>query len=157
MIDNNKRPQAPTAPATPPAAPRVISPEEWLLERKLELVKTANCRDLFAELKANDAEIDTIGRIISDTMASLQEAKRQADEAEKLIALNVEGSNAEKRKADAIRLLREDQSYQGLLSQIRGYEATLADANLRHDSVKRNSRRIQMEIEYRTAVLEAIR
>lgn len=155
MIDQTKRPQTPTPPPAP--APRVISPEEWLLERKLELVKQGNCKDLFAELRANDAELDSIDKAIMDATANLQEARRQADESEKLVALNVEGSNADKRKAETIRLLKEDASYQGLLSQIRGYEATLADANIRHDSAKRNSRRIQMEIEYRTAVLQAIR
>ncbi len=37
--------------------PRMVTPQEWLLERKLKLIKEIGCRELFEQLAANDMAI----------------------------------------------------------------------------------------------------
>lgn len=136
---------------------QVMSPEEWLLERKLQIVKQANCKELFDQIREADNLIAAGESELSKVTLQLQAAKAQAEEFEDLAVLTVEGKNEAERKARRIEALRADPTYQAQKNQIVELGFAFAECRDTLETNRRNAKRLEMEIKYRVAILEAIR
>lgn len=138
------------------SGPKLMSHQEWLLERKLKLIREVSCRETLQQIEANDAEINQAEQELTKLQLSLQALKAEADETEDLAALCVEGKNEAERKARRIQALREDPAWGSLQGRIRELEASIGNLNDRLTSLRRNGKRLEYEIKYRIAILEAI-
>ncbi len=137
-------------------APRVMTPQEWLLERKLKLIKDVSCRETLSQIEANDAAITEAESNLSKLQLSLQALKAEAEETEDLAALSVEGKNEAERKAKRIQALKEDDAWRSLQARIGEQTASIAALNDQLASLRRNDKRLQHEVRYRIAILEAL-
>jgi hypothetical protein len=128
-----------------------------LFERKLKLVADQlSCRQLFVDLEAADTAIETgvWSRVEIDQRLAAAQAE-QAD-AEAMVSLTVDGKNEAERKAQKIRLLRDDPAYQSATAAVRDIERRRAEADAEAEALRRKSRRIERQIEYRIAALRLL-
>lgn len=136
--------------------PKVMAPQEWVLERKLKLVRELNCRDFFDQLEANDVAVAETDREMTKANQALQAMKVEADDAESLVALGIEGKNETERKAKKTQLLREDATYRSIQSSIQMLEGSALELRDKLEALRRNGKRLELQIKYRIAILEAI-
>lgn len=128
-----------------------------LLKRKLEIGESLSCRQLFADLEEVDKQIEQASRERIDLDQLYISTQAHLAEAESIASLSVEGKNEAERKAKKTQLLRDDPAYADALSAARDVERQRAEAEVNAEMLKRKARRIERQIDYRTAALQSIR
>jgi hypothetical protein len=127
-----------------------------LFERKLKLAESLSCRHLFADLEAVDAQIDQALRERVERDQRLAAAQAQVADTEALIALQAEGKNETERKARRTQLLLEDTAYQQALATVRDLDRQRDELDVALESLRRQARRIERQIEYRIAAMRLL-
>lgn len=146
---------APAAAPTPTPTAPAADPAMVLYREKLKLAGALDCRPQLQDLiKANEA-VYALERGRVEVEAAVQAAKAAVAEAETLAALAAtpDGKNAEDRKLQRERAVQQDPGYQAACAALRGAEDSLARHQAQLDREKREARRIEKEIDYRTAAL----
>jgi hypothetical protein len=127
---------------------------ERLFDRKLALVRDAlSCRSLFAELEAVDGELDRLGAEKAEIEDRLRALKAEADEAETLAVVAVEGRNEAERKARRAEALRDDPRHREAAARLRDAAGDAARVEADLERMARRRRRVERAIDYRIAAL----
>lgn len=135
-----------------PPAPTDHAPTR-LFERKLRLAEQLQCRDLFAELASLDECIAAALLERATLDGEVRAAQRRLDELETLAALGVEGKNEAERKALRVKALHDDPFYAETTATLATKEASLAELDANLERWKRQAKRVELTIRYRTEVL----
>ena len=128
-------------------------PRETIFDRKLKMLATLDCQLIFDKLEALDGQIDAALVEVEQTGMALAQARSAMEMAEIAACWLVEGKNETERKTRKAAALRDDPAYQGSVHTVTELEGQKVEASLRLGNAQRQTRRMDLQVDYRIAVL----
>lgn len=127
-----------------------------LADRKMHLAEQFSCRALFVELEQADAAfVRALGAKL-DAEARIARGKAELEDLATLAGLAVEGKNEIERRANRVKALNQDAAYRDAVKTQRAAESEAARIEADLETARRTARRLELNIRYRTAVLEVL-